>query len=475
MKHILRTLLGSFVLATTCGTASAQYIYHIAGKMGVGHTGDSAYARFAGFRCPIDVCKDQSDNLYIADGGPFAYENDACIRKVDAATGYIYTIAGLIDSAETPANMADSIPSVNAKLKGIAAICIDKEGDLLIADGYSAIRKIDLSTGKIFTIAGTVGVKGYSGDNDSAYKALFDAPFDIAVDNSNNIYVADLGNNVVRRINAVNSVVTTIAGRPSTFGLSGDGGLAINAKLDQPRGVYADGSGNVYIADYNNHRIRRVSNTGIISTVAGSSIGFGGDGDLAVNAKLNQPARITMDASGDMYISDAANQRIRKVSASAGIISTYAGNGEHFTGSDMTGDGGLATAAAIAPYGLALDKCGNLYMGSVVNNIRVVTINKFKGWELCDFTTGTQNAGIVATSELLVYPNPNPGAFSVNILTNTSYPLTISITDVTGREVTKVNTTTNSKTDVNLNVKPGLYFVQATVNGERYTKKVFIQ
>jgi hypothetical protein len=453
--------------------ANAQYIIHIAGAITPGHEGDSAEALHASLRCPTSVCFDTAGNLYIADGGPLGYLNDGCIRKVEATTGYISTYAGVRYAEDSASNTADSMPAVNAKLQGCASIFTDKKGNMLIADGYSCIMKVNIATGYITRVAGIRGSVGYSGDGGPATAALFNGPCDVTVDGANNIYVADLNNHVIRRINSVTGIVSTVAGK-NAVGYSGDGGPAIMARLNQPRGIYVDNSGNLYIADYNNNRVRMVSATsGIITTIAGDGgPGFEGDGGLATAARLSQPIRLTMDSHGDLFISDAANQRVRKYRMETKVISTYAGNGEYFSGPDIIGDDGPATAAKIDPYGLTFDDCDNLFLGSALYSIRVVTPSTIPfGGFLCGLkTNGVTPLSNSVTKDLKVYPNPNSGSFTVLCSSTVIEPLSVTVTDVTGRLVLTAQTATNKAIDLKVNV-PGMYFVNvAGKSGSAVTK-----
>jgi sugar lactone lactonase YvrE len=182
----------------------------------------------------------------------------------------------------------------------------------------------------------------------------------IALDAFGNVFVADTENSVVGRI-AANGLLTIMAGN-GIAGYSGDGGPATSASLNSPRGIAIDGLGNLYIADCLNHRVRKVNSAGIITTIAGSgSYGFGGDGGLGVTAQLNQPLAVAVDVAGNLYIADSQNQRLRKISSN-GIITTVAGNG---TGG-YSGDGGPGPSGSIfLPSGLTLDSKGNVYFTTV--------------------------------------------------------------------------------------------------------------
>src|SRR5437879_1577083 len=209
----------------------------------------------------------------------------------------------------------------------------------------------------INTVAG-----GGAGDGGDATIANLNSPAGVSVDSSGNLYIADLGNERIRKIAAATGIITTVAGN-GVLGFAGDGGAATSASLNSPAGVSVDASGNLYIADYANHRIRKVSAaTGIITTVAGNGINtFAGDGGAATSASLNSPSGVALDASGNLYIADYFNNRIRKVDAASGIITTVAGNGSF----GFAGDGGAATSASVSgPAGVAVDAGGNLYIAN---------------------------------------------------------------------------------------------------------------
>jgi sugar lactone lactonase YvrE len=217
--------------------------------------------------------------------------------------------------------------------------------------------------GRVFTFAGN-GQAGYSGDGFLAEKAQINGPAGLAIDRENNVYVVEIFNNVVRKIDNKTRIITTIVGCGEK-GFIGDGGLATEAKLNGPEGVFVDDSFNVYIADTFNQRIRKVdSKTGIINTIAGNGeVGYSGDGGDACKANLNRPAGVVIDSKGNVYFNDYGNDRIRKVD-SKGIISTFAGIGKH----GYSGDGGPAEEAMINDvYGLAIDRDDNVYIVDSLN------------------------------------------------------------------------------------------------------------
>jgi streptogramin lyase len=229
------------------------------------------------------------------------------VRRVDLASGIITTVAG----GATAGWAGDGGPAVAAQLEDAKAVWVAPSGELYIADsGNERIRRVDRS-GTITTIAGT-GVPGYSGDGGPAVAAQFDGPRGVAGDGAGNLYVADDNNNRVRRIDP-SGVVTTIAGTGSAE-YSGDGGPARSAQLNHPRGVAVDGRGNVFIADSMNARIRMVDPDGVISTVAGCGRhGFGGDGGPATVARMFEPRGVAVSAAGHLFVADTYNDRIRRV------------------------------------------------------------------------------------------------------------------------------------------------------------------
>ena len=219
----------------------------------------------------------------------------------------------------------------------------------------------------IFAYAGT-GVVGSGGDGGAATSAQLNKPRAMAVDTQGNLYVADEWNHRIRKITP-GGVITTVAG--TTFGYSGDGGPAISAQLYNPFGVAVDSSGNLYIADTSNHRIRKVSTDGTISTIAGNGFaGYTGDDVSAVSTRLSNPSAVVIDAAGNVLFTDRGNNRIRKVST-AGTISTIAGTGT----ANFSGDGGAAVNAELnLPFGIALDRAGNLYIADYFNE-RIRRVN----------------------------------------------------------------------------------------------------
>lgn len=245
-------------------------------------------------------------------------------------------------------------------------IAFDSAGNMYIADsGDELIREINVA-GVINTVAGN-GSQGFGGDNGPATQAMLDTPTGVAVDATGNIYVADSNNNRIREVSG--GTITTIAGTGAP-GYSGDGSAATAATLDSPSALVIDSSGNLYIADSNNECIRKIS-AGIITTVAGNGFeGFGGDNGLATAAMLDTPMGIAVDAAGNLYIADTNNQRVRMVSAGTGVITTIAGTGI----AGFNSDGAALSTELASPSGLTLDASGTLYIADADNN-RIRTLS----------------------------------------------------------------------------------------------------
>jgi uncharacterized protein (TIGR03437 family) len=315
----------------------------VAGNSRAGYSGDGGPATGAQLNGHLGIAVDASGNLFIADSG------NNRIRKVSPA-GIITTIAG------GGSDLGDGGPATSAQISGGLGIAVDVSGNLFIADGSSRIRKVS-PTGIITTIAGN-GSPGYSGDGGLATSAqLNDLGGGVAVDASGDVYIADYWNGRIRKVSPTGNITTVVG--PGSFGSLGDGGPATSAQLYDPTDVAVDASGNLFIADSSHNRIRKVTPSGIITTIAGNgSFGYGGDGGPATSAQLAGPNAIAVDASGNLFIADTYNDRIRRVTP-VGIITTIAGNGSVCSG----GDGGPATSAQLCnPRGVAVDTSGNLFI-----------------------------------------------------------------------------------------------------------------
>jgi hypothetical protein len=379
--------LVSTFLSVTTNKINGQNIYTIAGIGTYGFSGDGAAATSAQLKAPNGVAVDASGNIYVAD------RDNHRIRKINT-TGIISTIAG----TGVAGYSGDGGMAINAQLDTPWGVAVDGIGNVYIADYVnSRIRKVNTS-GVITTVAGIGNISG-GGDGFAANISYVGYPSNIALDATGNLYIAEYGaNGVIRKVN-LSGIISTFAGIPG-YGFSGDGGPATNAKFNGPTAIAFDGSGNTYIADFNNNRIRMVNSAGVISTFAGTGVaGFGGDGGLATSAQLNLPAGVAVDALGNVFISEASNSRIRKVNT-AGTITTYAGTGT----SGFSGDGGLSINGQLnMPFGIAFDSFDNLYIAEFANQrIRKVCPNNC----LANINSLAKNS-----FEVLVYPNPNNGSF----------------------------------------------------------------
>jgi trimeric autotransporter adhesin len=339
---------GIGIITTAAGTGLKTY------------SGDGGQATAASLNDPEGVAVDTAGNIYIAD------TINHRIRKVLRSTGVITTVVG----DGTASYGGDEGPASSAYLFQPWGVAVSASGNIYISDGANfRVRKV--SFGIITTVAGN-GTLSYGGDGGPATSAQMSAPAAIAVDLDENIYIAVPGNGRVRKVTRSTGIITTVAG-DGTTGFSGDGGLATAAQLRQPYGVAVDKSGNIYIADNANHRIRLVAKgTGIITTLAGDGTsGYSGDGGPAASAQLSYPYDVSVDASGNVYISDTYNHRVRVVTKSTGIITTIAGVGAPSYG----GDGGISTSAQIYyPHGIAVDASGSIFIADTSNSrLRVIT------------------------------------------------------------------------------------------------------
>jgi len=311
---------------------------------------------------PETVTLDSAGNLYIADKGNHR------IRKV-TRSGLISTVAG----SGQLGSSGDGGLAINAAMNQPNGVAVDSAGNLYIADTNNhRIRKVTVA-GLMTTIAGT-GIDGYSGDGSAATQAQLDTPVGIILDGAGNLLIADAGNHRVRKLNLSSGLITTIAG--NGYGSGGDGGQATQAQLNFPTSVALDSAGNLYISDTSNHQVRKVSPAGIITRFAGTgTAGFSGDGGAATSAQFTAPGGLTADAAGIIYITDQGNHRVRKV-AIDGTITTVAGNGT--TTSPTSDEGGVAANASLnAPAGVVVDSAGNLFIADTYNH-RVVVVAAYQ-------------------------------------------------------------------------------------------------
>ena len=304
---------------------------------------------------PDGVAADASGAIYIADTGY------GVVRKLVGSTLSVEAGGG-------SGGLGDGGPATSATLADPTRVALDGTGNLFIADaGHHRVRKVNLSTGVITTVAGD-GVAGFGGDGGPATSAHLDTPIDVAVSGTV-LAIADKENHRVRSVNLSTGVIATVAG-DGTPGFGGDGGPATSARLWYPEGVALDGT-TLYVADTGNGRVRKVTTAGAISTVAGGGFRSSGDGGLATDAQLTMPGGVTLDGSHNLYISEGLKSRVRQMRPD-GIISTVAGDGVH----GFDGEGAPAVLAHLRyPRGLAADQDGRLYMADSYNN-RIRTVDR---------------------------------------------------------------------------------------------------
>ncbi|MFT3792183.1 MAG: Ig-like domain repeat protein [Rudaea sp.] len=325
-------------------TTADGKIATIAGNGMPNFSGDDGPAASAQLNLPQSVALDGAGNLFVSDYNNFR------VRKIAAADAAIATVMG----NGSPGWSGDGGAATAAQLGSYLHVAADAAGNVYVSDNENhRVRKV-ATDGTISTFAGN-GTQGFSGDGGAATSAQLNSPTGIAFDDSGNLYIAEQLGNRIRKV-ATDGTIDTFAGNGS-FGFSGDGGAATAASLFLPTGVAADSAGNVYIVDSSNSRIRRVGSDGTIDTVAGNGTqGFAGDNGPAIDAQLNNPAAVTIDRAGNLYIADASNHRIRKVAAD-GNITTIAGTGAL----GYSGDGGAAASASLLlPSGLAFNPLGEL-------------------------------------------------------------------------------------------------------------------
>ncbi|MEV8047200.1 RICIN domain-containing protein [Streptomyces griseoluteus] len=342
---------------------SAPPINTVAGTGAAGSAGDNDRAVAAQLNRPYGMAVDSTGTVYVCE---FAGHR---VRKI-TTDGRISTVAGTGRAGFS----GDNGPAASAQLNSPREVAVDREDAVYVADaGNNRIRKIT-ADGTITTVAGT-STAGFAGDGGPATAARLSGPFGVAVDSTGTVYFSDYYNNRVRKV-APDGTISSVAGN-GTGAYRGDGGPATAAQLKGPHAVVLDSAGELYIADYGNNRVRRVAADGTISTVAGTgAAGFGGDDGPAASAKLSGPTGVVVDSAGDLYVADYGNNRVRRVAAD-GTISTVAGTGTAGFGGD---DGPAASAQLDKPIALAVDCVDTLYIADFTNNrVRKIASGKLAG------------------------------------------------------------------------------------------------
>jgi sugar lactone lactonase YvrE len=431
MKNILSLII---IVMPFIVKAQSGIITTVAGNGTIGYSGDGHMATNATLHGPSGLRVDGIGNIYIADNG------NNVIRKINTSN-IITTIAGNGIAGYS----GDGMQATNATLKSPTDVAVDAVGNIYIADNQNdVIRKVSAS-GIISTYCGN-GSNGYMGDNGPATLAELNFPSGIAVDESGNLYIADEGNSVIRKVNTSGTIIT-IAGN-GVNGFSGNNIAATSAELSVPAGVRVDVSGNIYIADFGNNVIWKVNTSGIISPIAGNGIiGYSGDGGIATSCELHNPFDVSVDGVGNIYIADNGNERIRKVSTS-NIITTIAGNG--ITG--YNGDNIPATAAKLKnPVGISTDGDGNIYIADGANNrVRKVIHSSTK----VDTVIGLSQTNSIS---------PNPATNTITISAGDKIE-NIAITNMVGQVIYNQLYNKVEKTDVEVaGWAAGVYFIK--VNG----------
>lgn len=361
----------SAIITTVAGDGYVDFIAFDGDQYRTGRfSGEGENATKASLNFPYSIAFDKNGNLLIAD------TNNLCVRKVNNKTEIITTIAGKGKSYREIVFNGEQEPI--AALEGFFypdGIVVDKSGNIFISDG-NKIYFFDATTRLVRSYAGNGytndnGSGAFTGDGGLALEASLNKPESLVLDKEGNLFIADKANERVRRVDAQTKIITTVAGGGDSTDedFIGDGLLATQARLKYPKAIALDKDENLFIVDTDGNRVRRVdAKTGIITTVAGNGkSGFSGDNVLAVNTSVYYPTDLVIDQIGNLFILDSGNYRIRKVDAVTGIITTVAG-GKDFSENKVLGDGGLATNIYLEANGLTVDQAGNLFIADNRNN-----------------------------------------------------------------------------------------------------------
>ncbi|MBX2905296.1 MAG: Ig-like domain-containing protein [Taibaiella sp.] len=423
----LISLVVLFLLCNPGTRLNGQVITTIAGTT-IGYSGDGGPATLARMNSNWGIAINHTAGLiYVSDF------NNCAVRRVSIATGIITTIAG----TGTCGFSGDGGPGTLARLNGPTGVAVDNAGNVYISDIYNnRVRKVNTS-GIISTYAGNGGPAG-SGDGGPAALAGLGLANGICMDNADNLYIPDYVRETVRKVASGSTTISTIAGTPGISGFSGDGGPALGATMSLVNDVATDNSGNVYISDWSNRRIRKVNTSGTISTFCGIGVtGFAGDGGPATAATTNGTMGFDFDCEGNMIVCDVDNHRIRKINPS-GTITTIAGTGTP----GFAGDGGSPMAAQMnRPVGSVADAIGNIYVSDRNNNrIRHISLVKSvcvgSTVTFCDKTgTGTWSitpTSIATISSSGVVTGVAPGTATITLSIPSGYYVTAKVTVTPG-------------------------------------------
>jgi hypothetical protein len=474
---------------------TAGIISTIAGTGALGFTGEGTAATLATMNLPTGVVADRAGIVYFSD------LNNYRIRRIDHS-GTITTIAG----TGTPGFSGDGGAATLAKFNQVEGICMDGAGNLYLADyGGGHIRKINPATGIIISVAGNLSIFG--GDGGPATAAGIN-PEDIAIDKIGNMYIADHNYNRIRKVDTA-GIITTIAGN-GTAGYIADGIAATASELNAPSGVAVDGCGNVYIADDGNSRVRKVDVAGIITTIAGNgTTAYGGDGGPATAGLLWSPWGVKTDKKGNIFIADFGNYRIRKVSSTnrppyftgghsqsfticsdsvfsvnsfLDVIDTDLNQGETWSvwaapahGTLMAAYSTISTGGKLTPTGLSYIASGG-YTG--LDSFKVIVSDCA---DLHDTTTVYVTVKscplfvqAFSHSSIEIYPNPNSGAFSMYIPSTANGEAHVIISNLMGEKVKELTTATNKMMAIQLDSPPGMYFCNVTTKEGNYIARVLV-
>jgi len=441
------------LVCLTAGQVSAQgIITTIAGNGHTEYIGDGHPATNFALGGPAGLCLDRHNNLYIAN----LYTSRVSKLAHD-------TLSTVVDTSGNSGYSGDGGLADSATVTNPIGVCMDTAGNLYVTDVYYDVIRMVNTEGFISTICGS-GMGGYGGDNGPGVSAQLNKPHGAFPDSKGNLYIADYENHRIRRLNLATGIISTFAGT-GTSGPATDNVQATASQISYPSSVCTDRYDNVYFAEHGNHRIRKVDAvTGIITTVAGNgSQDYLGDGNVAVQAALNQPNGVYVDNYGFIYISDYGNNVVRAVSPQ-GIIATIAGV---FDSSGWSGDGGAAIQATFqGPTAVCVDNAGNIYIADGDNSlIRRVTPIKFP------------NAGIGQTGmpSLRIYPNPAAnGRFTV-CLPGSLQVASVTVTNAIGRCVYAGQINGSIGTIDISREGPGMYYLQTVTPGGSFLSKIVVE